>query len=76
MKAEGHVLFDVTQDVEYGGLSGRSQEDMLAGARVEVAPYKKTPAILCCGSINRRAAGLGAASGARSPAAGILNARR
>ncbi|MDB2406092.1 class I tRNA ligase family protein, partial [Alphaproteobacteria bacterium] len=41
--AEGHVLFDVTQDGEYGGLSGRSQEDMLAGARVEVAPYKKNP---------------------------------
>ncbi|MEL0150782.1 MAG: cysteine--tRNA ligase, partial [Rhodobiaceae bacterium] len=42
-EAEGHVLFDVTQDGEYGGLSGRSQEDMLAGARVEVAPYKKNP---------------------------------
>jgi cysteinyl-tRNA synthetase len=41
--AEGHVLFDVTQDGEYGGLSGRCQEDMLAGARVEVAPYKKNP---------------------------------
>jgi cysteinyl-tRNA synthetase len=41
--AEGHVLFDVTQDGEYGGLSGRSAEDMLAGARVEVAPYKKNP---------------------------------
>lgn len=41
--AEGHVLFDVTQDSEYGGLSGRSQDDMLAGARVEVAPYKKNP---------------------------------
>lgn len=42
-EAEGHVLFDVTQDGEYGGLSGRSQEDMLAGARVDVAPYKKNP---------------------------------
>jgi len=41
--AEGHVLFDVTQDSEYGGLSGRSQDDMLAGARVEMAPYKKNP---------------------------------
>ena len=40
-EAEGHVLFDVTQDSEYGGLSGRSRDDMLAGARVEVAPYKK-----------------------------------
>ena len=42
-EAEGHVLFDVTKDGEYGGLSGRSQDDMLAGARVEVAPYKKNP---------------------------------
>jgi cysteinyl-tRNA synthetase len=41
--ADGHVLFDVTKDSEYGGLSGRSAEDMLAGARVEVAPYKKNP---------------------------------
>lgn len=40
-EADGHVLFDVTQDSAYGGLSGRSREDMLAGARVEVAPYKK-----------------------------------
>jgi cysteinyl-tRNA synthetase len=38
---QGHVLFDVTQDGDYGQLSGRSREDMLAGARVEVAPYKK-----------------------------------
>ena len=42
-EAQGHVLFDVTKDVEYGGLSGRSRDDMLAGARVEVAPYKRDP---------------------------------
>lgn len=41
--AEGHVLFDVTSDADYGSLSGRSREDMLAGARVEVAPYKRDP---------------------------------
>ena len=40
-EAEGHVLFDVTKDADYGGLSGRSRDDMIAGARVEVAPYKK-----------------------------------
>lgn len=40
---QGHVLFDVTKDAEYGGLSGRSRDDMLAGARVEVAPYKRDP---------------------------------
>jgi cysteinyl-tRNA synthetase len=40
-EAQGHVLFDVQRDKEYGVLSRRSVEDMLAGARVEVAPYKK-----------------------------------
>jgi cysteinyl-tRNA synthetase len=43
-EAEGHVLFDVGSYPEYGHLSGRSTEDMIAGARVEVAPYKKNPA--------------------------------
>ncbi|MGN6313257.1 MAG: cysteine--tRNA ligase [Rhodanobacteraceae bacterium] len=42
--AEGHVLFDVTSYPDYGQLSRRSVEDMIAGARVEVAPYKKNPA--------------------------------
>ena len=41
--AEGHVLFDVDSDPTYGSLSGRSVDDMIAGARVEVAPYKKNP---------------------------------
>ncbi|MEL7459503.1 MAG: cysteine--tRNA ligase [Pseudomonadota bacterium] len=41
--AEGHVLFDVGSDPTYGSLSGRSVDDMIAGARVEVAPYKKNP---------------------------------
>jgi cysteinyl-tRNA synthetase len=42
--AEGHVLFDTASFAEYGQLSGRSLEDMIAGARVEVAPYKRNPA--------------------------------
>jgi len=42
--AEGHVLFDTTRFSDYGKLSGRSLDDMIAGARVEVAPYKKNPA--------------------------------
>jgi cysteinyl-tRNA synthetase len=42
--AEGHVLFDVDSFADYGRLSGRSLDDMIAGARVEVAPYKKNPA--------------------------------
>jgi len=41
--AEGHVLFSVESFAQYGALSGRSVEDMIAGARVEVAPYKKNP---------------------------------
>ena len=42
--AEGHVLFSVDSwRAEYGKLSGRSVDDMIAGARVEVAPYKKNP---------------------------------
>lgn len=41
--AEGHVLFDVSSFPDYGKLSGRSVDDMIAGARVEVAPYKRNP---------------------------------
>ncbi len=39
--AEGHVLFAVASFAEYGRLSGRSPDELLAGARVEVAPYKR-----------------------------------
>lgn len=42
--AEGHVLFNVPSYAEYGRLSGRDRDDMIAGARVEVAPYKQDPA--------------------------------
>ncbi|MBO9827872.1 cysteine--tRNA ligase [Xanthomonas sp. A2111] len=41
--AEGHVLFAVASFAEYGKLSRRDPEEMLAGARVEVAPYKRDP---------------------------------
>ena len=40
-EAEGHVLFAVADFAEYGRLSRRNREEMLAGARVEVAPYKR-----------------------------------
>ena len=40
-EAEGHVLFAVQSMDDYGKLSNRSLDDMLAGARVEVAPYKQ-----------------------------------
>jgi len=39
--AEGHVLFSVPSMPDYGRLSNRSLDEMIAGARVEVAPYKK-----------------------------------
>ncbi len=41
--AEGHVLFHVASMKDYGRLSNRSLDEMIAGARVEVAPYKKDP---------------------------------
>ena len=42
--AEGHVLFSVPSMADYGRLSRRDREEMIAGARVEVAPYKQDPA--------------------------------
>ena len=42
-ESEGHILFDVTSMDDYGLLSGRQLDDMLAGARVEVASYKRHP---------------------------------
>ena len=42
-EAAGHVLFAVESYARYGSLSGRSIDDMIAGARVEVAPYKRNP---------------------------------
>jgi len=42
--AEGHVLFDTQAFGDYGKLSGRPLDEMIAGARVEVAPYKRHPA--------------------------------
>jgi len=42
--ADGHVLFSVPSMADYGRLSGKDRDEMIAGARVEVAPYKKDPA--------------------------------
>ncbi|MGB7404797.1 MAG: cysteine--tRNA ligase [Pacificimonas sp.] len=41
--ADGHALFDVSTDSDYGALCRARSEDMIAGARVEVAPYKRNP---------------------------------
>ncbi len=43
-EGEGHVLFAIEKFADYGKLSGVDQDEMIAGARVEVAPYKKNPA--------------------------------
>jgi cysteinyl-tRNA synthetase len=43
-EVEGHVLFHVPSFEDYGALSGRDREELVAGARVEVAPYKRDPA--------------------------------
>ena len=43
-EAEEHVLFHVPSAPRYGALSGRNRDEMIAGARVEVAPYKRDPA--------------------------------
>jgi cysteinyl-tRNA synthetase len=43
-EADGHVLFNVPSMPEYGRLSGRNRDEQIAGARVDVAPYKRDPA--------------------------------
>lgn len=43
-EAQGHVLFSVASDPAYGKLSRRNRDEMIAGARVEVAPYKRDAA--------------------------------
>jgi cysteinyl-tRNA synthetase len=43
-EAEGHVLFSVPSDPNYGALSRRDRDAIFAGARVEIAPYKRDPA--------------------------------
>lgn len=50
-EAENHVLFNVPAYAKYGELSGRNRDDMIAGARVEVAPYKQDPADFIYGNL-------------------------
>ena len=74
--AEGHVLFDTQAYADYGKLSGRPLEDMVAGARVEVAPTSATPATSSCGSPARSTSPCGRARGAPAARAGTSSARR
>jgi cysteinyl-tRNA synthetase len=73
--AEGHVLFDVHSYAEYGKLSGRSVEDMIAGARVEVAPYKRDPMDFVLWKPSATISPAGTAPGAGGGPAGISSAR-
>ena len=72
--SEGHVLFHVPSDPEYGSLSKRSLEDMIDGARVEVAGYKKTRKTSYCGSPLPQASPVGIAPGGVDGPVGISNA--
>ena len=76
-EAEGHVLFSVPSDPDYGVLSRRDRDAMIAGARVEVAPYKRDPADFVLwkpSARGRRSAGI--RRGAAAGPAGTSNARR
>ena len=77
--AEDHVLFHVASMKDYGRLSNRSLDEMIAGARVEVAPFKKDPMDFVCGSRPGRVSRPGRrrrASRHRADPAGTSNARR
>ena len=64
--AEGHVLFDVSSKPDYGKLSRRSLDEMIAGARVEVAPYKSNAdGFRAVEAVGRRDARLGQPLGPR-----------
>ena len=74
--ADGHVLFDVPSMPDYGKLANKSMDEQIAGARVEVAPYKRgaTDFVLWKPSAETSRAGI--AHGAGGGRAGTSNARR
>ncbi len=65
--AEGNVLFDVGAMADYGQLSNRSLDDMIAGARVEVAPYKRNPTDFVLWKPSQEAWSVDDATGTRTP---------
>ena len=75
--AEGHVLFDVPSMPDYGRLSRRPLDEMIAGARVEVAPYKRDPMdFVLWKPSEARTSRAGQSRGARAGRAGTSSARR
>ncbi len=73
--ADGHVLFDVPSMPDYGQLSRRPLDDMIAGARVKSRPTRRARWISCCGSRRRKTSPAGTAPGVAAVRAGISNAR-
>ena len=75
--AEGHVLFAVASFADYGKLSRRRLDEMLAGARVEVAPYKRDAGrFRAVEAVHRPTCPAGTRPGASAGPAGTSNARR
>ncbi len=73
-EAEGHVLFSVPSMADYGRLSRRSRDELIAGARVEVAPYKRDPADFVLWKPSARRCRAGTARGDGDGRAGISSA--
>ena len=73
-EAEGHVLFSVPSFPDYGRFSGRSPDELLAGARVDVAPYKRDPGDFVLWKPSPPSCRDGTAPGAAAGRAGISNA--
>jgi cysteinyl-tRNA synthetase len=74
-EAPGHVLFDVGKMAEYGRLSRLPKDELIAGARVDVAPYKRNAEDFILGSHRHLIRPVGTAPGAAGGPAGTLNAR-
>ena len=74
--AEGHVLFAVKTYPAYGHLSGRSPDELLAGARVDVAPYKRDPGDFVLWKPSGPTCRAGSRPGAAAGQAGISSAVR
>ncbi len=72
----GACAFHVPAMKNYGELSRHSRDELIAGARVEVAPYKKDPADFVLWKPSARISPAGTARGGVAVPAGISNARR
>ena len=69
---QGHVLFSVPSMPDYGQLSGRNRDEQIAGARVDVAPYKNDPLILFYGNLRVAMLLVGIVHGVLADLAGFI----